>query len=383
MKLFKRNKKEEAAVQTAASDGYHVGGLSLWGHSTISRCERKLYRELRKNVPIVDAAIGKIIRLVGGYRVICMDTAVQRELTDFLQQVRVNGCQRGVRRFLENHLDRLLTDGTAVGEMVLSGSGREIAALYNASLDDVVLSAEDDPFHVVCCVVQPSGEQVPVPYPDLLLISTLLTEDGQVYGTSVLRGMPFIGEVLRKIWQAIGMNWERVGNMRFVVSYHPNDNDRGFTKERAAQIASEWSKAMRSSEPHDFVSIGEVSVKGIGADMSMPDAQVPVRMLVEQLLSKLSIPPFLLGLSWSSTERMSAQQADMLTSELEYYRDQLDTVLRKICDCWLKLHGYRCDYHIEWDDINLQDEVEQARAALYRAQAQKLQRGDNRQGEGE
>ena len=39
---------------------------------------------------------------------------------------------------------------------------------------------------------------------------------------------------------------------------------------------------------------------------------VPVRQLLEQLIAKLSIPPFLLGLSWSSTERMSSQQLRQL-----------------------------------------------------------------------
>ncbi len=374
MKLLKRKKKEEAAVQTAVS---HVcrNGFGLWDGIVQSRCERQLYRTLRKAVPIVDAAIYKILRLIGGFRVKCDDPLTEKQLTDFLATVRVNGCQQGIRRFLENHLDRLITDGTAVGEIVLSGYGREIAALYNASLEDVSLSAEDDPFHVVCSVIQPNGERKPVAYPDLIIISTLMNEEHQVYGTSVLRGLPFVGELLIKILKATGANWDRIGNVRFVVSYKPGDNDRGFVKERAEQVASEWSKVMDSTEPKDFVSVGDVSVRVIGADNQIPDAQIPVRILLEQLLAKLSIPPFLLGLSWSSTERMSAQQADILTSELEYYRDQLTGVVRQVCDCWLKLNGRRCAYQIEWDNISLQDEVELARAALLRAQAQKLTEG--------
>ena len=45
----------------------------------------------------------------------------------------------------------------------------------------------------------------------------------------------------------------------------------------------------------------------------------------------MGIPPFLLGLTWSSTERMSSQQADILTSELEAYRRLLNPVIEKIC----------------------------------------------------
>lgn len=37
----------------------------------------------------------------------------------------------------------------------------------------------------------------------------------------------------------------------------------------------------------------------------------------------------MLSLSWSSTERMSSQQADVLTSELEAYRRLLTPVIEK------------------------------------------------------
>ena len=74
----------------------------------------------------------------------------------------------------------------------------------------------------------------------------------------------------------------------------------------------------------------------------------------------------------SSTERMSAQQADILTSELEYYRRSMEPCIRRICDMYLKLNGKMCSYSIEWDNINLQDEVELAKAKLLNAQAENL-----------
>jgi hypothetical protein len=93
---------------------------------------------------------------------------------------------------------------------------------------------------------------------------------------------------------------------------------------------------------------------------------------LEQLISKTGIPPFMLGLSWSSTERMSAQQADLMTSEITPLRRALTPVVEKVCDLWLRMRGYACPYTVAWDDINLQDEVEEAKARLYRAQAESL-----------
>ena len=137
-------------------------------------------------------------------------------------------------------------------------------------------------------------------------------------------------------------------------------------------IADEWSKAMKSREPRDFITVGDVSIKAIGADNQIPDSEVPVRQIMEQIVAKLSIPPFLLGLNWSTSERMSSQQADILTSELEYYRRLLEQPVRKICDTFLSIEGISEDFTIEWDAINLQDEVELARARLYNAQADNL-----------
>ncbi len=103
------------------------------------------------------------------------------------------------------------------------------------------------------------------------------------------------------------------------------------------------------------------------------DTQVPVRQLLEQILSKLSIPPFLLGLNWTSTERMSCQQVDILTSELEYYRRLLEPVIREIAGQFLRTRGYSGMVEIIWDNINLQDESELSKARYYNAQAEALE----------
>ena len=70
---------------------------------------------------------------------------------------------------------------------------------------------------------------------------------------------------------------------------------------------------------------------------------------------------------------MSAQQADMMTSEITAIRRSLNPVVERICELWLRLHGYDRKVSVEWEDINLQDLVEEARAELYREQARTIQ----------
>ncbi len=95
-------------------------------------------------------------------------------------------------------------------------------------------------------------------------------------------------------------------------------------------------------------------------------------------MAKTGIPPFLLGLSWNSTERMSSQQADMLTTEITALRRTLTPVVERVCHLWLRMRGYACGFQVVWDDINLQDAVEEARAELYREQARKLRLENDR-----
>lgn len=282
----------------------------------------------------------------------------------------------GIEAFTAQHLDQMLMYGTAVGEILPSGGRDTIAALYNAPLDCIEIGRDEKRGGVQVCT-RIGGQAVPVRYPDLIVLSALNPRPGQVQGNSLLRSLPFVTQILMKIYNTIGVNFDRVGNVRFAVTYKPSSDssDRAFAKDRAAQIAEQWSKAMRENSDgavSDFVAVGDVQIKVIGADNQILDCEVPVRQMLEQMVARLGIPPFMLGLSWSSTERMSSQQADLLTSELWGYRRLITPTIRKICRTWLLLNGYDPGVSIEWDNISLQDEIELAKAELYRMQAAQI-----------
>ena len=364
MALFhwrRRDRSQAVTVQTASRS---------WGAGLPQGAgERELYRALRQNVPIIDASLYKLRRLLGDFHVTCRDSRAQEGLEEFLDTVQVNGAGAGAGEFLGIYFEELLTYGTAVGEMVLRGG--KIGALYNAGLDQLDLE-EDGPLGVKVWVREQGGRRE-CPFPKLLLVSALNPEAGKPWGTSVLRGLPFVSGVLLQIYETLGVNWQRLGNVKFAVTCKPDGFGGTPAGERAQQVAREWKKAMDSREPCDFIAVGDVSIRAIGADNQILDSQVPVRQMLEQIVAKLGVPPFLLGLSWSSTERMSSQQADMLTSELDAYRRVLTPVVGKICDTWLALEGYEPGCRVEWEEITMQDEVDHANARYLTARARKLE----------
>lgn len=375
MKIGRKRKTTESdkviSVQTVPKEKSD-GLLAFSKYRGIGKVERELYSSLREAVPIIDAALHKIVRLIGNFEIKIEGKEPKRIVDDFVRNVNTNGMSKGIFSFLSSYLDNLLTYGEAVGEMVLSADGEEIYSLYNAGLNDVEIRAKDSPLNVVVCLKE-SGAVVPLKNQQLILVSLLNPESGTVKGTSVLKGLPFVSSILLRIFTSIKTNWERVGDIRFAVSYNPKSGEETISEENAKLIADEWKKAMRSDSVCDFVSAGDVSIKVIGAESQMPDCEIPIKFIMEQIIAKLGIPPFLLGISWSSTERMSEQQADILTSELEYYRSVLEPVINRIISTQLRLKGYNCDFEIEWSDINLQDTVELSKARLYNAQAMQIE----------
>ena len=351
-------------------------GGDLWsgGEAGCPAGEAMLYRQLREAVPIIDAAVMRLVRLLGGFEVLCEDPAAQGRLEDFLEMIPVGGNQLGISAFISSYFEQLLTYGTALGELILREDGQP-AALWNAPLEGVILRRAKNGLDVEIC----TGPQNPrpAPYPELLLYSVLNPAPGALCGNSLLRGLPYVSSVLLQIIETIGLNWERLGNVRFSVTYHPGSdpNEQARAGERAKHIAGEWEKAMREGAGvRDFIAAGDVRISVIGADAPLPDSQVPVRQLLEQIVAKTGLPPFLLGLTWSSTERMSSVQADLLTSELDSYRRILTPVILRVAQTVLRLWGEEPRCEVVWEDITLADEVELARARLCRAQAAKVER---------
>ena len=374
MKFFQKKKPgiQGTAVQVRSVGEHPFGALERY--VPLQGGEAQIYRTIREAVPIVDAAILKLIRLCGGVSVVCEETRAQEELDRFLRSVPAGRGQRGIQAFLDGYMDCLFTCGRALGEIVPDGEGREIAALLWCDPANVEIQEGETPLDFCICQ-RTAGKPEPLPCQELLLFTPFQPEAGNPYGVSLLRSMPFMAEILLKIYQAIGLNWERVGNVRFAVVCKNAQGDDVYAQDRCEQVAREWSRAMQAGSQgsvRDFVAMGDVDIRVIGADNQVLDSEVPVRQILEQLIARTGIPPFMLGLSWSSTERMSSQQADLMTSEITAIRRSLEPVVERVCETWLRLHGWGGGVQVVWDDINLQDQVEEARAELYRQQADNL-----------
>ena len=372
---MKRKGKKQTLTASACqlrTGGSHPFG-ALKGFVPLGTGEEQIYREMREAIPVLDAAVGKLVRLSGGFGVKCRSTEAQKKLEEFLKNVPCGRGQVGIDSFLSSYVDSVLTYGRAVGELVVAGG--KLRAVCWGDVTQLQMQEGENPLETVIWGMDSKGLMRPLPYQHLLLFTSMNPEPAHPYGVSIFRGMPFLAEILMKIYNAIGTNWERSGNLRYSVICKGDENmDPAMVQERGRQVAAEWARAMedgKNGTVRDFVAVGDVQIKVIGGEAPILNSEVPVRQILEQLVAKTGLPPFLLGLNWSTTERMSTQQADLLTSELWALRRTVEPAVRKICRTFLALEGLDPEVEILWNDISLQDITEEAKAELYLAQAAK------------
>ncbi len=385
MALFKRKKpqvnfsKKDLLVQTRPKKITEIE--TIFGSSISENTKNYVYRKIRDYIPIVDAAFEKIEKITGSFKFSCKDKKAENFLNDFALNVKVGHSMTGLYAFLQIYLDSLLMYGNAVGEIVLD-KNYNIKALYNANIDDIFLCLDKDGLDVDVYVKGESLTPIKTKNKNLILFSSLNPNPGEVKGKSMLSSLPFVSDILMKIYNAVGENFDRVGNIRFSINYNPKDTeiDNAYAKERAELIAKEWSDAMscsKNGQIKDFISVGDVKITAIGADNQLLDCQIPARQMIEQIVAKLSIPPFMLGLSWSTTERMCEQQSKFFIEEISYYRRLLNPIILKIAKTALYLNGFITKPKICWSNLNFADEYKAAQVKYLSAQTRKLENEEN------
>ena len=102
MNFFKKReeKVEFSPVSTTfAKSNMHPFSV-IDGYVPLNSTQDELYKCLREAIPIIDAGIAKIVRLIGQFEIECDDKYYEKELNEFLKNVRVNTSSYGVNSFI-------------------------------------------------------------------------------------------------------------------------------------------------------------------------------------------------------------------------------------------------------------------------------------------
>lgn len=308
-----------------------------------------LYDALRRRVPLIDGAVRLTVHLCGGFRPVCGDPAMQDDLDAFTLRARCTDASAGLAGFAAGYLDNLLTYGTAIGECLYDRRSGELT-LHNADVTAIRAERDErDPTRPVFTTA--GGKAVRPDRCPGLVYAALDPGPGELTGRSALTGLAGVAGTLLEIFDTVETNWRRCGDVRYAVTYRPGDAVVD-AEDAAKRIADAWSGAMRDrSRVRDFVAVGDVNVSPIGSADALPDPTRTVRMLIEQITAKLGVPPFLLGLSWTTSERMADRQTEIFTRRLAHYRKLIEPALLHVCRTFLRLRMSDADVTIQWEPI--------------------------------
>jgi hypothetical protein len=341
------------------------------------RVDFTIYRALREGVPVIDAAIRELKRLVGTFEIEA-EEQTKAEIASLLANIPILGTrQTGFQNFLSLHLDSLLLFGKAAAEIVLTNDRDGIYGLKPIPAETLRLVAGENG-QLRIAQQQPQG-LVALP-DDLVFYNVLSPQDNRPHGTSLLASLAFVADIWLKMAWSLGKTWERFGTPTFHVNWLPDDNFRdpsgSQTQRILDQVESQFVDAMESrrdlSSTKDFFSAGQVKVEVIGAQGLALDFQIPHRAIMEQIVSVTGLPPWWLGFSWSTTERLSQHQADKIVGNIKSWREELTPDILHLINLHLLLRlGVRASqapslkpqaWQLRWQEVSLLDRADSALA---------------------
>lgn len=371
-----------------------------------------LYEGLRETIPIIDGAIDRLCTLDGILRVETENTKLDNLITEFMEGVQVNDIDHGLQTFYKIAANEKYEQGFVVGSYDLGARRAGVTRLRVADSKGVYFRRVDGVLRLWYAPPAPkrgNGDGVDKMQRALrnnyasynfsahnlgfreLDTSTVFyqaidVEADNPYGVSKLRSLEFSGQTLLTISNAIQQTWQRFGDPIFDLTY--KTSARVTTTEleaRRKQLSDNLAAALeakRGGNAVDFVNaVGrddDIILKVVGHDNQTLEIETPARHLLEQIVAKWGVPPWMFGIVWGTSERLSDRQSDMAIQDTKTRFANARGGLEKIIATDLRAKGItwtRGDWRLIQELPNLKSEMETAQAEFLRAQTQLMLSG--------
>jgi len=371
---------------------------------------------LREALGVLDGAINRMVTMDG---IIAVeggnDKLVQLIERELIGGIPVGDLQAGLQAFFAAQGNELYEQGCAVGEMVFDRRGRELIGLRVADSKGVLFHRDPasgqlqtwylpplpnatgrrDGTDAVETVLRNNGRQLNASIiqgkgytlldPASMVYAAFNPENDGPYGVSLLRSIEFVGQILLKMHNATGQVWDRFGDPVFHVNYKTKNRAlKDDALDRRRKLLSDNLQAAltakRNGNSADFVtavgSDDEIAVSIIGGDGKVISIEMPARHMLEQILAKAGLPAWMLGMQFSTAERMADNQAEVVLQESKTRWEARRPGMTRLAEAWLRGRGITWrpgDWQLTQRLPNLRDELKRAQAAFLTAQTQMMQ----------
>lgn len=355
----------------------------FWPRGSSRSTVLRVYDDMRQHFPVVDSAIRTLVRLVGSPEFVDPASSAG-ETAEWARTLPVGWASRGLSEWIRHHADQMLHYGLGAAQVLLTGSREEVAGIVPLDVRRIELKPGATPFDLRVFAAPPLGLAREELDRRSILLSMNDPRTDTPYGTSVLASLPFTMHVLSTVMNATGQVWRRMGAPPFHVSWNQpegyQDPDGSRTEEHLAAISESFRQAMEArdrGEIADWFSTGDVDVDIVGSAEQLAAIQEPYRALMEQIVGATGLPSWLLGFHWSSTERLSHQQASSLVANIGAIRRSIDPAVEALLEIRTLATGRGGRVTFTWPEVDLHDALERPRADYLRerARAQRIANG--------
>lgn len=336
------------------------------------------YDIIREAIPLFDVMVSKRVNLIGDFR---LDGEGNQTVQDFLdwfyQNVQVGYLSRGYMVWLRQLIDSTISKGFGIGELVPNSTIEGVYCLKIGKANNFRFKPAGKELEIVQ-VIEGQMKPIKLENQDLLYYLAFDLRDGHPQGVSMFKSFPFVSDIITRILTSVRNSIWRIGDPTFYALYQAPAGEKGSATSSAVtgitgdltSVNKDRKRGMVRDIAFGYGNGGSLEIKTLGADNKPYSVEVPLRFCEELAVAKSGLAPFMYGLSWSTTERMSKQQADMVVADIESERTILDSIITKTIDLALILNGFAgAKWHHEWNPVNLMDETEQANARFTNAQA--------------
>lgn len=379
-----RAEKAASGVSIRPNDGQgpFTAGFRSW---VLRKIEADFYEFMREAVPFLDAGINKLCSLGGRVRIVGDNAKLVDELKEWYYNVPVNHVERGFQAFDKNFSGEAFEQGFAIAEFITDRKRTDIAGLVVADSKTIRFRRRKDGSVEAGQRADGDQEERPLKWDNLMYFANE-PENMNPYGTSKFRSLEFTSKVFATMHNALLNNWERWGDpslhahLKSAGKLNP-DKLESMRKKVSDDLNTAF-RAKREGKSADLVTAAaldsELVVKVIGSDGKELQIEAPMRHVVENFVAKLGLPPWALGLHWSTTERLSDAEAEMILADVRTRQAAKGPLYYNLFRTLLLLRGRTWkpgDWGIEWEQVNLHDIFKQAQANFLNAQAE-MMRGD-------
>jgi hypothetical protein len=342
-----------------------------------------LIAQYRRSIPVIKRTTEILAGFVG---CCCFEVEGNEPASDWLNEwwqavIYGDNVGRGGYTWQNDLIDQAMCFGFCVGETEASPMRDGVARLWSYASPSI--GFKTDPLGVLQVVQQTGMGEIKTLNLETIVRMTHDPIACNPQGESFLLALPDFSQALLDIFHAHRSTWRRNG----IPIYHVHtqlpatldDPEGAIAASVVADVGESWSAVMKTQyvdgQATDFftANVGETKVSVIGADGAVMDIAVSNKTLMEQIIAATGIPPFLFGMQWSTTERLSKTQADLLLNTIDGIRREVEWPIQQAAERHRQLAGRKdaAGFKICWNDVSLDDLEATARAASFDAAAMK------------